>query len=158
MKSKFFFTSLTLILLYPSCGKKIFYQKNDTITNEVWNIDSLLHYQFEIFDSIQFYNFYVDVRNTVDYPFQDFHIFFTTTFPNGFLATDTLSCILSDPFGKWKGKGSGRIKENRFLFKPKVRFQQKGIYHFAVQQAMREDNLKGIASFGITVEYFSNAK
>ena len=87
-----------------------------------------------------------------------FYIFFTTEFPNGYVATDTLGCILSDPFGKWKGKGNGRIKDNRFLFKPKVCFHQKGIYRFTVQQAMRDDNLKGIANFGITVEFFPKSK
>jgi hypothetical protein len=39
------------------------------------------------------------------------------------------------------------------VLKPKVRFQQKGEYIFSAQQAMREENLKGIADFGITLQY-----
>jgi gliding motility-associated lipoprotein GldH len=66
--------------------------------------------------------------------------------------TDTLNCILSDAFGRWTGKGSGKIKENRFVLKSKVRFPQTGIYIFSAQQAMTDEDLKGIANFGITLQ------
>jgi gliding motility-associated lipoprotein GldH len=116
-------------------------------------MDSTLVYEFTIIDSLQFYNFYIDVRNTTDYPYQNLYLFFTTQFPDSTRFTDTLNCILNDAYGRWTGKGYGRIKENRFVFKPKVRFQQKGSYIFAVQQAMRETDLKGITDFGITMQY-----
>jgi len=116
-------------------------------------MDSAFVYQFTITDSLQYYKFYIDVRNTTVYPYQNLYLFFTTQFPDSTVYTDTLNCLLSDAYGRWTGKGSGRIKDNRFLFKPKVRFQQKGNYIFTVQQAMREDNLKGITDFGITLLY-----
>jgi gliding motility-associated lipoprotein GldH len=116
-------------------------------------MDSTLVYNFTITDSLQFYNFFIDVRNTTDYPYQNLYLFFTTSFPDGTTFTDTLNCMLCDAYGRWTGKGSGRIKENRFIFKPKVRFQQKGDYLFSVQQAMREIDLIGITDLGITLQY-----
>jgi gliding motility-associated lipoprotein GldH len=136
-----------------SCNHNTFYHKTIILPNETWNVDSTLVYEFTITDSLQFYNFYLDVRNTTSYPKQNFWIFFTTQFPDGSKFTDTLNCILSDAYGRWNGKGSGRVKDNRFLFKPKVRFQQKGDYIFSVQQAMRTVDLKGITDFGITLQY-----
>jgi gliding motility-associated lipoprotein GldH len=125
----------------------------DTVRNKTWNMDSVFIYEFSISDSLQFYNFYVDVRNTTDYPYQNLFLFFTTQFPDEEIFTDTLNCILSDAFGRWMGKGSGRFKENRFILKSKVRFTQTGNYVFTIQQAMRDIELYGIANIGITLQY-----
>jgi gliding motility-associated lipoprotein GldH len=153
LKNHFFLSLLLFAGLAVSCKHHTFYHKTTTLHKEMWNMDSALVYEFTIVDSLQFYSFYIDVRNTTDYPRQNLYLFFTTYLPDGAMFTDTLNCILSDAYGRWTGKGSGRIKENRFLFKPKVRFQQKGDYVFSVKQAMREENLKGITDFGITLQY-----
>ena len=146
-------TVLALLCLLVSCTNKTFYQKTDKLPNETWNIDNTLAYEFEISDASTFYNFYIDVRNTTDYPYQNLHLFFKTQFPDSTVFTDTLKCVLSDAYGRWKGSGAGKMKQNRFVLKSKVRFPQTGTYLFSAQQAMREDDLKGIANFGITLEY-----
>lgn len=144
--------------LLTSCNNHIFYEKIDTIKDETWNVNQKLVYEFEITDSTQYYNIYINVRNTTDYPYQNLYIFLTNQFPSGLQMVDTLGSILCDPFGKWYGKGSGRIKDNKFLLRKQVRFQQKGIYKFTAQQAMREENLHGIANFGITFEHYNPKK
>jgi len=123
------------------------------LPNESWNMNNTLVYKFEISDSLQYYNFFIDVRNTTNYPYQNLYLFFTTQFPNGELFTDTLNGTISDAYGRWSGRGTGRIRENRFVLKSKVRFQQKGVYVFSAQQAMRDSVLKGISDFGITLQY-----
>lgn len=152
-KNYFIFFLLLFASIVISCNRNTFFQKSDILPNEIWNMDSTLVYKFPIFDSLQFYNFYIDVRNTTNYPYQNLYLFFTTQFPDSTIFTDTLNCILSDAHGRWKGKGSGRIKENRFILKSKVRFNQTGEYIFSAQQAMREENLSGITNFGITLQY-----
>ena len=145
--------------IMASCNHNTFYHKSIALPNETWNMDSILVYEFTILDSLQFYNFYIDVRNTTDYPFQNLYFFFTMLFPDGtqFVAPDPLNCILSDSYGRWKGNGSGRIKANRLTFRlnqeEKVRFPQTGTYTILVQHAMREVDLKGITDFGITLQY-----
>ena len=152
-RNYFTFFIILCIGIGLSCKHHTFYYKTTVLKNETWNMDSTLVYKFTITDSLQFYSFFIDVRNSTDYPYQYLHLFFTTQFPDTTAFTDTLHCILSDVYGRWTGKGSGRIKENRFVFKPKVRFQQKGDYIFSVKQAMREIDLKGITDFGITLQY-----
>ena len=144
---------ILLICCFFSCGQKTFYQKTDSLPNETWNLDTTFVYEFDILDVAQYFNFYIDVRNTANYPYQNLYLFFSTQFPDGSVFTDTLNCILSDAYGRWTGKGSGRIKENRFVLKSNVRFPQTGTYIFVAQQAMRDDDLQGIASFGITLQY-----
>ncbi|MDR1346490.1 MAG: gliding motility lipoprotein GldH [Bacteroidales bacterium] len=159
MKHTLFFSFFVLfLLLFSACSRRDFYEKNDTIPNEIWNMDSALTYQFKITDSLQYYDIYINVRNSVDFETQNFYIFLTTIFPSGYIGKDTLGCILCDNYGVWKGKSSGRLKDNRFLFKSKVRFNQKGLYTLKVYQAMRTENLKGIANFGISLCYHEQNK
>ena len=153
LKNLFFLLMILVAGSVVSCNHNTFYHKTVELSNEIWNMDSTLTYQFTIQDSLQFYSFYIDVRNTTNYPYQNLYLFFTTQFPDSTVYVDTLNCILSDAYGRWKGTGSGRIKDNRFVLKSKVRFVQKGDYVFSARQAMRETNLKGITDFGITLKY-----
>lgn len=149
MKKCFYFLGIAILLC--SCGPKRYYEKIIPVAQDGWHMDSLLTFQLDITDSTQYYDFYLFVRNTSDYAMQNFYVFFTTVFPNGYSAQDTLGFVLCDKYGKWTGKGHGYLKENQFLFKPKVRFAHCGTYTFIVQQAMREENLSGIAEFGIAL-------
>ena len=147
-----------MLLLFTSCGGKVFYEKIDHIEDETWFIDSLLHYEVDITDSLQFFNMYVNLRNTVDFETQHFYLFMTTEFPNGYIGKDTLCCVVCDPYGKWTGKGMGRIKDNHFLYRAKVRFPMTGLYKFSVEQGMRADTVRGISDFGISLYYFEKDK
>ena len=145
--------SALLLFCFSACNQNVFYQKSDALPNEEWDMNNKLVYEFTISDSLQYYSFCIDVRNTTDYPYQNLHLFFTTQLPDGEIFTDTLNGMVSDAYGRWTGKGSGKIRENRFVLKPKVRFNQKGSYIFLAQHAMRDTVLKGIANFGITLQY-----
>lgn len=152
MKRVLFFF-LVFLITFTSCKNDVYYEKIDTIKEETWNMNHKLVYEFEITDSTQFYDIYFNVRNSTDYPYQNLYVFLTNQFPSGIKMVDTLGCTLCDPFGKWYGKGSGKIKDNKFLLRKQVRFQQKGKYIFSVQHGMRDENLKGITNFGITFEH-----
>lgn len=149
MKKLLFFL-LTATLLC-SCGPKRFYEEITPVDQNGWHLDSLLTFRVDITDSLQYYDFYLLVRNNTDYAMQNFYVFFTTEFPNGYKAQDTLGFVLCDKYGNWTGKGHGYLKENQFLFKPKVRFARCGTYTFTVQQAMREEQLQGITDFGLAL-------
>lgn len=150
------FLSVFVIFFFARCSDKVFYEKIDTLKDEVWNIDSVLYYEFNIDDTMQYFNIYINIRNSIDFETQNFYVFMKTTFPDGYVAQDTLGCILSDAHGKWTGKGMGRIKDNRFLFKPNVRFPLTGTYRFEIKQGMRSDNVKGITNFGISLYHYKN--
>ena len=139
------------IILWNSCTKNIFYNDIKSIKNETWHVDSVLHFEFNITDPNQYYTFYINIRNNTDFETQYFYVFLTSEFPNGYVGKDTLGFINCTPIGEWTGKGNGRLKDNQFLYKKQVRFPQEGVYKFSIQQGMREDNVKGIANFGMTL-------
>lgn len=149
MKKFLFFSVLALLLC--SCGPKRFYEEIVEVDSDAWHMDSTINFSFDITDSMQYYDLYFFVRNTSDFETQNFYIFFKSKFPNGYTAQDTLGFVLCDKYGKWTGKGHGYLHENQFLYMQKVRFAHCGTYNFTVQQAMRDENLKGISDFGIAL-------
>lgn len=144
----------SLILLFTSCNSDVFFSEIKPVPKERWKTSEPLTFTIDIEDSTCFYNMFINVRNTTDFETQNFYVFMRTKYPDGHSEQDTLGFILCDKFGKWTGKGQGRIKDNKFLFQPKVRFPFCGKYTFTVIQGMRTDAVKGISDFGITLEKF----
>jgi len=141
-------------LLACSCNNKTYYSEVKQLPHEKWAVDKPLYYKMTIEDSMQYYNMYIQLRNTTDFETQNFYVFMKTKYPDGHSEQDTLGFILCDKFGNWTGRGQGRLKDNKFLFQPKVRFPYNGEYIFTVTQGMREEEVEGIESFGIVLEKF----
>jgi gliding motility-associated lipoprotein GldH len=156
---KRFLLIITLFaLLFCSCNRKEYYGEVTMLPDEKWAIDNPLYFKVNIEDSMQYFNMYILLRNTTDFETQNFYVFMKTKYPDGHSEQDTLGFILCDKFGKWTGKGNGRLKDNKFLFQPKVRFPYRGEYTFTVIQGMRDDVVEGIESFGIVLEKFEDKK
>jgi gliding motility-associated lipoprotein GldH len=139
------------ILFLIACGSGAFYEENQSIPSGTWKQHDTLFYKVEVADSMHFYDFFLNVRNRTDYRYRNLYLFITTRFPGGGIARDTVECLLAAPDGKWFGKGMGRIKDCRILFKKGVRFPHGGTYLIGIEQAMREKELKGICDIGIRI-------
>jgi gliding motility-associated lipoprotein GldH len=144
--------AITVLLLCLSGCQSRYYSNIQAIPNEKWDVKKPLVFKVDITDSMAYYNMYIHLRNTTDFETQNFYVFMKTKYPDGHSEQDTLGFIVCDKFGKWTGKGQGRIKDNMFLFQPKIRFPRTGTYTFTVTQGMRTDKVKGISDFGITLE------
>ncbi|MDR3046850.1 MAG: gliding motility lipoprotein GldH [Bacteroidales bacterium] len=154
---KFIVPFVWIIVFFScSCTHRNYYHEIYPIHGEVWNIDSVLHFNIDIIDSLQYFDFYIDIRNNTDFETQNFYIFLTSEFPNGYIGTDTLGFVICNPFGKWTGKGNSRIKENRFTYKTNIRFSTTGTYKFSVLQGMRKNKVKGITDFGLCLTKSKN--
>jgi gliding motility-associated lipoprotein GldH len=144
-------SSLTGLLLLGACGGSAFFEENQKIPSGTWKQGDTLFFKVQVSDTMHYYDFYLNVRNRTDYRYRNLYLFITTRFPAGGIARDTVECILAAPDGKWFGKGLGRIKDCRILFKPGVRFPHGGTYLIGIEQAMREKELKGISDVGIRI-------
>jgi len=143
-----------LTLLCSACNSNVYYSDIKSIPNEKWDVTEPLTFTVNIEDSMQYYNMFIHLRNTTDFETQNFYVFMRTTYPDGHAEQDTLRFILCDPYGKWTGKGQGRIKDNKFLFQKNIRFPFNGEYTFTVTQGMRVDKVNGVSDFGISLEKF----
>ncbi len=135
-----------------SCARDRFFEQNSEIPGGSWAAHNNISFPVVIQDTVSVYDFFVNVRNDVDYPFSNLYLFLTTTFPDGRIARDTIECMLAGYDGKWLGSGIGSVRFNRFLFQRNVRFGKAGTYSFEFEQAMRTDPLKGIKDIGIRID------
>jgi gliding motility-associated lipoprotein GldH len=149
-KLKFIFLVGFAIWL-QACNYNSLYDENISIEEKGWYKDDLATFEVAVTDTLQSYNFYINIRNTVDYRYSNLYIFMNTKFPNNNVSRDTLEFILADIEGKWLGKGWGAVKENAVLISAGMRFPLKGYYEFKIQHAMRQDTLKGIKNMGIRI-------
>ena len=146
------FLLTTMVLFLISCDPNRVYEKNISINDGVWNQDSVIAFDLDITDTLQPYNFYINIRNSTDYRYSNLYLFIDTYFPDETHARDTLEFILADTDGKWFGKGFGKIKESTVLLRKGVHFPMSGHYRFTMEQAMREENLEGIEDVGMRIE------
>ncbi len=123
--------------------KKNFWFESDFSEYEISKIAAAgFKYEVVIDDTIEKYDFSVNVRHRDIYDFTNLYIKILTKFPNGESKTEVISLPLSDESGKWLGKCSGDVCFNRIYLMKKLRFQQKGTYKFYINQEMRHDRMK----------------
>jgi gliding motility-associated lipoprotein GldH len=142
-----FLIYFSLIALY-SCDSARVFEQSKEITNATWNEKEPVNFEFDIQDTVSFHNFYVTLRNQEGYPYSNVFLFVSLEFPNGKLSIDTINCPLADSEGHWLGSGLGDLYDNRIIFKERKKFPMAGHYRISIQQAMRVENLEGIADVG----------
>jgi gliding motility-associated lipoprotein GldH len=147
---------LAALLLTAGCKNNVLHTESIHLKNSEWKASDTLFYSFDSKDTNALYDFYFEVRNTTDYDMQNLYLFITAYYPGNTFSRDTAECILAAPDGKWYGKGIGKYKDNRFLFRKGVKFRKPGNYIIAVNQAMREEDLKGISDVGILIKKQAN--
>lgn len=144
-----------MAMILQSCDKHVYYAVERDVDETSWNMDQWLKYDVEVDDTMQIFDFYIDVRNSVRYPKANTFFFINTTFPDGSVAYDTLECPLADVQGNWYGKRTGRYVDSRFVFRRHVIFPRSGNYHFEIGHGMRDTNVVGIKSVGLRIEHFT---
>lgn len=142
---------LGMIVLLSSCGRGVLFDDSMSLHN-AWYMNDPVVFDVSVNDTVQGYNFYLNLRHNNNYRYSNLYIFLQTEFPNHHVTRDTLQFILADPSGKWLGKGWGKIKEDHILLKQNLRFPLKGRYRFSLWQGMRNDTLKGIEDVGLQIE------
>ena len=141
-----------LVAFLSSCDRGRVIDDNIALSGQAWEKAYKAEFEVSIDDTASNYRFFVNVRNSVDYRYSNLYIFLNTRFPNGNITRDTIECLLADPTGKWLGRGMSKIRENQILLNASLRFPLKGVYRFEIEQAMREDSLKGISDIGIRIQ------
>lgn len=144
---------ISVFLMLWSCDANRFYDQSLELPEDGWHKDSTAGFTVQVEDTTKAYDFFITLRNNDDYPYRNFYLFMITTLPNQNMTRDTLELILADRQGKWLGKGFGAVKDNQIMVRKDLLFPLSGTYHFMIQQAMRQEKLKGITDVGIRITY-----
>jgi len=140
------------IALIISCDREKFYDESLSLSNDQWPGDKEMSFKINIEDTVNTYRFYLNVRNSTAYKYNNIYFFLTTEYPGGGMSRDTIECQLAARDGKWLGRGSGRYRDNRIMIRENIRFPRKGEYTLSLNQAMREDTLQGVSEAGVRLE------
>jgi gliding motility-associated lipoprotein GldH len=102
-------------------------------------------------DTISLHNIYLQVRHTVEYPMSNLYMFVYVKGPAGQILKDTVNLVVASPDGSWNGKGTGKLRELRLLYRKNTKFSQPGVYSFTLEQAMRKPELP-VTDIGVRLE------
>ena len=153
MKKRFALFLLPLAMAFASCDGSLYYAEYADVDEHGWLPADSACFDIDIQDTNLIFNFLVEVRNTVNYPYSNTFLFINTTFPDGSMARDTMEYPLADPSGQWFGKRSGRYVDTRYYFRRNARFPLQGNYHFAITNGMRDSAITGLSHIGLRIEY-----
>ena len=143
---------LAAVMCLQACDKNVFYAAERDVDESGWNMKEPVVY------TLQVYDFFIDVRNSVHYTKANTFFFINTTFPDGSVAYDTLECPLADVEGHWYGRRTGRYVDSRYVFQRHVIIPRAGRYHFEVYHGMRDTNVVGLKSVGMRIEHFGRVE
>ncbi len=152
MKMKKILYILFLAILLVSCGNDKLFNDSVVIPEAKWDNRMLPFFDLTVNDTLSDYAFYLNIRHLENYRYSNLYVFLHTEFPNGNITHDTIECTFARPDGSWMSKGSGTIRSAKILLNPALRFPLTGSYHFEIEQAMRDDVLKGITDIGLSFE------
>lgn len=141
-----------ILLVSTACDRDKFFDQSISVPNDVWPADKEMLFNVTIDDTVSPYRFFINLRNSTTYRYSNIYFFLSTEFPGGGISVDTIECVLADKNGDWLGKGTGKYRDNRIFIRENIRFPLKGTYNIRLNQAMREENLKGISEAGIRLE------
>lgn len=148
---------IAILFLFSCADKNYVFDQNIEIPNARWAVTDKAILTVDIVDTVSQHNFYINVRNTEEYPYRNLYVFVKTIFPNEKSSRDTVGLVLADATGKWIGSGSGFLSSsqhltNTIMYQYNKRFPIAGKYTFEIEQAMREDTLIGIQNVGLKIE------
>ncbi len=142
-----------IMMALLGCSNSLYQAGKKDIQSGVWEAEDVVVIDMAIQDTSSTFDYYIDLRNSNEYPYQNIYLFIDLVFPNGRKMVDTLSVDLAYPDGRWIGKGAGGYYDCHILFKHRKKFPLPGDYRFKIRHAMRDVELKGIQSVGVEVAY-----
>lgn len=154
MRSFFGFTAIIVILF--SCDEGRVYERNADFNSRQWLVNEKPAFEFEISDTLQTYNLFCNIRNSLDYPFARIFVrYYLQDSSGNVLEKDLVRQLLFDEkTGKPHGEsGLGDLYDHRIPLKSNHRFPYAGKYKIEFEQFMRRDTLAGVLAVGVRVEY-----
>jgi gliding motility-associated lipoprotein GldH len=142
-----------ILLSFGSCtDKKAVIDQNTAVPNHNWAYSNKFKYDVKIDDEKIPYNIYMNLRVTADYKYSNLFVLITQTGPDKKTTIKRYELTLATKSGEWLGKGSGNLYTYQLPFLTHYKFPLKGIYHFYIEQNMRDNPLKEVSDVGVRIE------
>jgi gliding motility-associated lipoprotein GldH len=141
------------IITSPGCtDERAVIDQNTEVTNRTWSYVNKVSYDVKIDDERIPYNLYLNLRVTANYKYSNLFVLISQAQVRQKPAAVRYEFKLANPDGEWLGKGSGNLFSYQTPFKTNYKFPAKGIYHFEIEQNMRDNPLREVSDVGLRVE------
>jgi gliding motility-associated lipoprotein GldH len=143
-------------LIFSACSENRIYDTHIDLKNGFWNEKEELTFDFDIKEkeAKDFYNIVYNIRYANTYPYHNLYVHYYLVDSIGKDISNNLQQmnLFTPTTGKPLGKGLGDLYDARILAIQKFKFPYPGKYKIKVKQYMRQTQLPGINSFGISIE------
>ena len=143
---------LFIVSALGACDKQTVYHAFQSIPQEGWKRQDTLLFNVAVPDSQTYYKLIVEIRNRSTYPYQNINLSVCYDSPElKKLQTDTLTAVLADKEGIWKGDGWGGLYQSAFPA-GNIKIGKPGDYLFKVAYTLPDSLLPGINDVGIKLQ------
>jgi gliding motility-associated lipoprotein GldH len=145
------FTSM--LLSFPACTDPgAIIDQNTAVADHNWSYPDRVRYDVKIDDANALYNLYMNLRVTSDYKYSNIFVLISHTGPDKKRIVKRYELKLANKDGEWLGNGSGNLYSYQAPFLTNYKFPTKGLYHFEIEQNMRDNPLREVSDVGLRVE------
>ncbi len=127
------------------------FEKNISIPGHEWKSSFIPEVSFTIADTVSAHNIYAVIRHSDAYRYNNIWLNIYTQPPGDSAHKQRIDLRLATDSEGWLGSGMDDIYEHRILLARTV-FQKPGLYHFRLENIMREDPLQHVFNVGIRIE------
>lgn len=140
-------------LFLTSCSGIDVFEKNVALEKQEWSGSVKPEVEFRITDTTALYNLFIVIRHSDAYGFNNIWVRCSVKGPEDTAAkSQQYNLPLANNQQGWYGSSMDDITEARILIQPDTKFTQAGIYHFTLEQTMRQDPLQHVLNAGVRIE------
>jgi gliding motility-associated lipoprotein GldH len=151
--TKGFLWASFILMLLTGCGNQnIVFEQVIKIPEQTWDYKDSLDFSFEIQDTTQAYDLYLDITHLESFSFQNLYLNMHSHAPELPVFSEQHSLELQEKTGEWIGACRKGKCELRFVLREGLRFPAKGAYKIQLEQYSRTERLPGIYAAGIVLQ------
>lgn len=151
--------STGLVFLLASCNLGVAHMEFVSLDNAVWDKDNAIVFEFTPTDSTEVYDWYLQLRNTHDYPYANLYLITELSTDEGVISTDTIAYTMANSDGSWRGSASMSLVEHKIPYQLERSFNSTKLHRLKIRQAMRSlgsteplQKLIGVSDIGYSIE------
>lgn len=141
--------ALLFVFTIISCGTV--YDKTAEIENGRWSDNNTISFEFEIKDTTQLYDIFLEVNHNTNYPYQNIYCLVETFELENAIRKDQCSLELADSKGNWLGECNNQTCDRKIPFIINTQFNSVGIHKIILTQNTRNTILNDVNSLRLWV-------
>ena len=150
MRNRIILAFLGMMFL-TACQDQPYFQQSYSFKNNTWAKKNNPSFTVEIKDTTKAYNFILTLRTATSYSYSNVWIYLNSKSPGKEFAREPFEMKIADEKGRWLGKKTGSIVENRMVFRNR-KLSKPGKYTFVFEQGITKKVLYDVLDLGLEIE------